>query len=946
MLKKNIFSLVLFSLLFYRFNLKAQITCVPVFPTPDDNVTITFDATQGNKGLLNETKDVYAHTGVITDKSTAPSDWKYVKAPWTTNLPECKLTRDATNPNIYTLKFNIRQFYGVPSTDTIKKMAFVFRNSDQTNQGKTDANGDIFYAVSTSVLLQSQITTPTTSTFFANIGDTIPVIASASLPADLFLYDNNIQIATALSTSTLAATIKVTTGGSHKVVFKAVKGASVDSSSFTYFVSNAVQIANYPAGLQLGANYNAKGDSMTLLFQAPRKKNVFVIGSFNDYQIDNAYQMKQTVDGNTWWLSIGGLTPGNTYTYQYLVEGTMKVADPLSFLILDPSNDSNIPAETFPNLPPYPITKTSGFVSVVQPGKTPFNWKTTNFARPAKSDLVIYELHVRDFIAKHNYQTLIDTINYLKNLGITAIELMPVNEFEGNESWGYNPSFHNALDKYYGTPDKFKEFVDLCHSKGIAVILDIVFNHVTGSSPLATMYLNGGQPAADNPWLNVVAPHPYSVFFDFNHESLFTKNYVSRCLSYWLSEFKIDGYRFDLAKGFTQRPCGNDDACTSAFDQSRVNILSNYNQVIQQTSPGAYTILESFVNNSEETVYANAGMMVWGNNNYAYNQATMGYNQDNLKGVAPQSRGWTSATNQYGLVGYMESHDEERLMYKNLQFGNSNSTYNIKDLPTALRRIEAASAFFFTVPGPKMFWQFGELGYDFNIDYNGRIGNKPIRWDYFSNPNRVRLYNVMRNIIDLKTSNAAFRSLNYNSDDLNVTSIKSFHVSDASLDVTVLGNFSVTASPVTPNFQQTGTWYNYMTGETLQVTDVAAQINLLPGEYRIYTDKQLKKPIAGYIKYELGTFTSDFSDKVNEFVVYPNPKTPNDNLNIGFNLREGGEVFYSITNLLGQKIVQSSKSFAPAGSNEEIIKIPLLPGVYFITLNVDGAIGMQKLIVE
>ena len=946
MLKKFFLAVYLFTLFSCYTNIKGQITCVPAFPTPDDNVTITFDATQGNKGLLNEIKDVYAHTGVITDKSTTPSDWKYVKAAWTTNLPECKLTRDLINPNLYTLKFNVRQFYNVPTTDTIKKLAYVFRNSDGSNQAKTADNGDIFYTVSSSVLLQSQIISPGVNTLFAQIGDVIPINAVSSIEADLTLTDNGNIVATALSAKVITNQLKVITGGTHTVVFKAVKGTAVDSASFTYIVADAVQIANYPIGLQLGANMNAKGDSITFVFQAPRKKNVFVLGSFNNYVLDNAYQMKQSVDGNTWWLAVGGFTPGNTYTYQYSVEGTMNVADPLSTLILDPYNDGGIPATTYPNMPPYPTGKTGGFVSVVQPGKPPYSWKTQNFSRPANSDLVIYELLVRDFVAKHNYQTLIDTISYLKNLGVNAIELLPVSEFDGNESWGYNPNFHMALDKYYGTADKFKEFIDLCHSKGMAVILDVVFNHVWGGSPLGTMYLNGGQPAADNPWLNPVAPHPYSVGFDFNHESQFTKDYVSRCLKFWLTEYKVDGYRFDLAKGFPQRPCGNDDGCTSAYDQSRVNILTNYNQVIQTTSPGAYTILESFVANSEETVYANAGMMVWNNTNYAYNQATMGYNGNELKGASAQARGWTSVKNQYGVITYMESHDEERLMFKNLKYGNYNATYNIKDLPTALRRIEQASAFFFTIPGPKMLWQFGELGYDISINDPCRVCNKPIRWDYFSNPNRYRLYNVLRNIIDLKTSYPAFRSINYNADDLNSGSSKHFHVSDASFNTTVFSNFAVDATSVTPYFQHTGTWYNYMTGETLQVNDVAATINLLPGEYRIYTDKQLKKPVAGYIKYELGVFTQDFSDKVNDFIVYPNPVSSTNALNIGFNLRQSSEIFWTVTNILGEKIVQSNSHRVQAGSMQENISTPLTSGVYFITLTVDGATGMQKFIVE
>ena len=110
----------------------------------------------------------------------------------------------------------------------------------------------------------------------------------------------------------------------------------------------------------------------------------------------------------------------------------------------------------------------------MHPGSPAYNWQNTNFTAPENKNLLIYELLVRDFVQKRNYQTLIDTLGYLDKLGINAIELMPPGEFENNESWGYNPSFHMALDKYYGTPEKFKEFVDSCHGRGIAVIVDMV----------------------------------------------------------------------------------------------------------------------------------------------------------------------------------------------------------------------------------------------------------------------------------------------------------------------------------------------------------------------------------------------------------------------------------------------------------------------------------------
>merc|ERR1711974_264125 len=97
---------------------------------------------------------------------------------------------------------------------------------------------------------------------------------------------------------------------------------------------------------------------------------------------------------------------------------------------------------------------------------------------------------VRDFDANRNYQDLIDRLDYFKNLNVNAIQIMPVMEYEGNESWGYNTSFHMALDKYYATENKFKEFIDICHQNGIAVILDVALNHAFGRNPMQRMWMN------------------------------------------------------------------------------------------------------------------------------------------------------------------------------------------------------------------------------------------------------------------------------------------------------------------------------------------------------------------------------------------------------------------------------------------------------------------------
>src|SRR5690606_13071190 len=125
--------------------------------------------------------------------------------------------------------------------------------------------------------------------------------------------------------------------------------------------------------------------------------------------------------------------------------------------------------------------------------------------------------------------------------------------------------------------------------------------------------------------------------------------------------------------------------------------------------------------------------------------ASMGINQEwDFSWVLHTERGWT---NPY-VVGYMESHDEERMVYKNLNFGNSSGSYNIKDTTTALKRMELNAAFFLTLPGPKMIWQFGELGYpysintctDLSVNNDCRLANKPIRWDYLNDTRRMKIY--------------------------------------------------------------------------------------------------------------------------------------------------------------------------------------------------------------
>jgi 1,4-alpha-glucan branching enzyme len=194
-----------------------------------------------------------------------------------------------------------------------------------------------------------------------------------------------------------------------------------------------------------------------LVLYAPGKNRVSAIGSFpgGSWTEQATNQMNKTPDNNTWWIRINGLTPGTEYAFQYLVDGQLKIADPYSEKILDPFNDGSIPASTYPSLMPYP-SQTTGIVSVLQTSAPAYTWQVPNFSRPDKRGLIIYELLLRDFLQAHDWKTLKDTLSYFKRMGINAIEIMPFNEFEGNNSWGYNPDFFLAPDKYYGTKNSLK----------------------------------------------------------------------------------------------------------------------------------------------------------------------------------------------------------------------------------------------------------------------------------------------------------------------------------------------------------------------------------------------------------------------------------------------------------------------------------------------------------
>lgn len=815
----------------------ATVTTVPTFIQKSYNgeVTIVFNPNEGNKGMKNA-KQCYAHTGVTYNGKS----WQNCGT-WRDGKDKYKMTKNADGNWELHITPDIHTYYGVSSSTTITQLCFVFNDGPSGSlEGKTASGGDYFVDLYDSGL--ALVCNTPANDVMIEANDTVAFSFTTSEEADYILMVDNIEKGRGCGT-TYNQTLTFPDKGTYTVTLTATTATDTSRCARTVTVMAPTIQKPLPAGIELGQNFDATNTSSVTLctFAAANKqandpsvlvpaKAVYVVGDFNDWKVSEQYQMYR--DSCHFWLPIT-VTAGKEHQYQYLV---IRADGKQVYL-----SDAFAPVQYWSD---------NGYRSSLTTDQTPYQWDeaTLNFKRPDKNNLVIYEMWVYDYTSKRNFAGVMERLDYIQQLGVNAIEFMPVCEFDGDYNWGYSPNHYFAVDTQYGTPNEFRQLIDSIHARGMAVIMDMVFNHATGNNPQNKLYPYGSE-LAYNPWFNVTAPHSDNVYEDWNHDFPETRKMFTRALRYWLTEYKVDGFRMDLSHGF----CGK---TYDAFD----NICHYYDSAIVATSPDAYFILEHWGSkmSTERPQLINRGMLCWHNINNAYSQMAMGY----------QTSDGISEANRKGYVSYCESHDEERNYYKAKTYGKG----LVKtDETTRLRRVPTTLALNILLSGPKMIWQFNELGYDYSINStkgsstissNNRtsVKEQPEKLGWFNNALRMEQYSKVAHIIRLRTQRMPdlFLGTPKQSQLSAGKALKYIHWENDSLSVFAAGNFSADQAQIVtiPD----GIWYDYFSATTVP----AGEYTLAAGGLLLLTNRQYERwadapsPAVDTQGIVLNTCTSDY----------------------------------------------------------------------------------------
>lgn len=901
---KKILSLLVAIFCVAMMNLSAQVvTSSPaLLQEKSSNVVLTFHADQcGVTALqnLSASTPLYTHIGVVTNKSNG--GWAHVVTDWNTNNAANQLKYVSKNTYTFTIG-DLRSFFKLTdASETITKIAFIARTAAGTAQTK-----DIFIDVlpeGFQMGLSSNV-----ENYVINKATTITFTVNTTETAKIDLSVNGTSVASTNGT-VLTRQQNFSSKGFYEVKATATSASGKTiTKSLTVAWPESSQAGTYPGGKpKQGAVRNADG-SVTFCLAAPGKASVILIPSWDNYQtLDKNVMKYQDYNGVRYFFTtVKGLNTTSAYPYYYLVDGVTKVADPYTHLVLDCYSDKWLPEDVYTSRPRYPYeVMDDAMLAVYQENIDDF--KFSKFEIPDHKNLVIYEMLFRDFTGTDNeadgtIKAAMEKIPYLADLGVNCVELLPVMEFNGNNSWGYNTNFYMALDKAYGAPSELKQFVERCHSYGIAVVLDIVFNQSDGLHPWYQMY-----DIKNNPFYNATAPHDYSVLNDWNQDNALVQQQWTDAITYWMTKYNVDGFRFDLVKGLGSN--SSYGSGTEAYNSSRVANMKKLHAAIKAVKPNGIHINENLAGDREENEMAADGQLNWSNvNNACGNYAKATGNVDNqMSGF--YSPYWSRTA--FSTVSYAESHDEERIGF----MANQQQMLS-RNLNQRMRRLSSIAATMLMTPGPKMIWQFAELGAEESTKKNGENNTDPkkVCWDYLNDTYRAGLFQSYKELCHMRSDNAelftsadaTYKRVGFAN---NITSARSITLQRGDMELVLLINPALSGNKT--------------------VSASVAKIN--SGTY------QLMSASEGFNRNSVPNFTNgkiSLAVPANSYVIYGSKAT------LGVeDVIEGGDNDVTVTGGVGEIVINgfydNVQVYTLAG--QAVNSLTVAPGMYIV--NVDGKVS-------
>jgi 1,4-alpha-glucan branching enzyme len=532
---------------------------------------------------------------------------------------------------------------------------------------------------------------------------------------------------------------------------------------------------------------DASGTGYSFRVWAPNATSVKVVGDFNNWQFST--DLVDEGDGH-WSCDVEGARAGQEF--KYYLNGSLWRKDPRSRYVTSRENSQLVDPDTY-------------------------SWSDSGFVRPAKDDLVIYELHPGSFYdptpSDNDVATFNDVLaklDYLTELGVNCIQLMPISRFPGDRSWGYNPIDLFAIENSYGTPQQFRQFVDACHERGMAVYLDVVHNHYDASNGDCDLWEFDGWFGSgnyggiyfyqeDGKCCTIWGRRPH-----FGRQGV--RDFITDNIRMWLDEYHVDGFRWDS-------PMNIKFYDEDTFNVEGYSLLFGINQMIKDEYPGRLSMGEDQnLNNNFDSEW---------HDSFHYNvvgQLTAG--DDTERDMWAVANNIATEAGFYRVI-YTETHDKVGKL--------NNDTRLVSKIdpadPTgyfARKRAALGAVLTFTSPGiPLLFMGQEWFEYEPFDDFD------PLDWDRADSNIRGRL--LFKHLIHLR------RNLYGASAGLKGTGLDVPHVNDSAKviafhrwnqhgtndDVVVAANFSIqTWSNYEIEFPYTGRWYTVFNSDaTLYAND-------------------------------------------------------------------------------------------------------------------------------